>query len=255
MSSYKKLLIISCIFYSLFLHYSIAECKDNYSMPVYYPEGVIGAVSPYIIWYDKYYDRDNKNNVKYRISIKPENGDVQPLLIMPDLYDGYYFYKIPFILKPDKYSYTIERLVDFKAMDSKYFHYRKYPIKGEFVLDDEDSQIDNLPIGRLIEYLKLDKENRLVNGYNFLFYSSASICSFGIGLLFYSVLEFGVISKIIYTIAFTSSAVGLGAAGYYGYKYLDQKNKLRKIIDIGENVSINGSVSSIGIYADFKISF
>lgn len=224
-------------------------------MPVYYPQDTIGSANPYFIWYDLYNERDSHDNVKYRITLKPQKGqDVKPVLITPALYDNYYYYfKWPFPLQPDNYEYTIERLSGLKPAKQKYFHYLKYPVKGEFGIDPEEKTIkDDLPHDKLIEYLRLEKENRLVNRNNFFFYSSAGAGAFGIGLLFYKVLDFGIISKIIYYIAFTSSAAGVGASGYYGVNYLIERNNLQKIADIAKDVSINCSVCTNAMHVEFR---
>ncbi|MBN2402319.1 MAG: hypothetical protein JXN64_07945 [Spirochaetes bacterium] len=234
------------------------EPSDTASIPVYYPEEAIGSASPYFIWYDLYNERDSKDNVEYRITLKPGKGqDIKPVLVTPALYEKYYYYfKWPFPLEPDKYAYTIERLSDMKPSNVKYFHYLKYPVKGEFGIDPEENTVkDSLPPDRLIEYIRLEKENRLVNRNNFFFYSSASAGAFGIGLLFYKVLHFGIISKIVYYIAFTSSAVGAGAAGYYGVNYFIERCSLHKIADIGKNVSVNGAVSANAMRVDFEMRY
>lgn len=259
-----ELLLCSAIILTCFSNAvgeDISEDDDAQSikaqMPVYYPEGTIKNTKPYFIWYDKYNDRDDKN-VRYRITIKSEKGkEMQPVLMAPEKYHtNYYYFKIPFFLEPDKYSYLIERLSDSKITKPKYFHYLKYPVKGEFALDPEEkSARDNLPPDRLIEYLKLEKENKLVNGNNFIFYNTAAAGAFGIGFLFYKVFHFGIISKIIYIIAFTSSGVGVCAGTYYGVNYLVEKNKLEKIVDIAPAVSLNGNVSPAAVRADFTLSF
>ncbi len=218
----KIINIFFCILICILFYVSIAEAEDLTSirsvasMPVYYPEDKIGSINPYFIWFDLNNERDSSGNVRYRITLKPEKGqEVKPVLFMPAIFEkNYYYFKWPFPLEPDKYAYTIERLSDLKPTEVKYFHYLKYPVTGEFEIDPDDKTVkDDLPSDKLIEYLRLEKENKLVNRNNFFFYSGASVGAFGIGLLFYKVLHFGIISKIIYYVAFTSSAIGVGAVG------------------------------------------
>lgn len=267
MKLFSKLLIYSTIILISFTSVRAEDALEDddapsakAQMPVYYPEGSIGNTKPYFIWYDKYNDRDDKS-VRYRITLKSGKGkEIQPVLAAPKKYHNnnnyYYYFKIPFLLEPDKYSYLIERMSDGKITKLRYFHYLKYPVKGEFVLDPEEkSARDNLPPDRLIEYLKLEKENKLINGYNFIFYNTAAAGAFGIGMLFYKVFHFGIISKIIYIIAFTSSGAGVCAGTYYGVNYLVEKNKLQKIVDIAPAVSLNGNVSPAAVHADFTLSF
>jgi len=244
-----------CLIFFILLYVPNAEAGD--SMPVFYPEGITGNANPYFIWYDK--DAGNMNpDIKYRISVKSGSGnEIKPVPVIPNVYDNFFFYyKFPFQLEPDKYVYTIDRLVDSKETDHKYFHSLKYPIDGEFEVDPDGAGIkDDLPPERLIEYLKAEKANYLENGYNCVFYGSASLCSFGIGLLFYKVLDFGIISKIVYAVAFTSSGAGAGAAVYYGYNYMAGRSRLQKIADIGTGVSVNGSASAEDIRAEFQVSY
>jgi len=264
MKTFSKLLICLLIILTSFINLRADDALEDddspstiAKIPVYYPDKVIGNSRPYFIWYDKYNDRDDKS-VRYRITLKPEKGkEIQPVLTAPEKYhNNYYYFKIPFLLEPDKYSYLIERLSDGKTTMPKYFHYLKYPVKGEFILDPEEKTArDNLPTDRLIEYLRLEKENKLVNGYNFVFYNTAAAGAFGIGMLFYKVFHFGIISKIIYIIAFTSSGAGVCAGTYYGINYLVENSKLQKIVDIGPAVSLNGNVSPATVRADFALSF
>jgi hypothetical protein len=249
----------SIILYIL-LFFAIGRSEETNtlpSMPVYYPEKIIGTSSPFFIWYDKY-SRKGDCAAKYSLTLKPEKGaEFSPILIVPDVFENNYFYfRYPALLESGKYIYSIDKLENNKPVQSKYFHDLKYPINGEFYLDpDVKAEKEDLPPGKFIEYLRLEKENRLLNRNNIIFFSTASAGCFGIGLLFYKVLHFGVISKIIYYAAFASSGAGLGASGYYGYKYISQKNQLQKIIDIERNVSINSSISPTDVVFDFNISY
>ena len=249
------------IFFSLYV--STASAYNNVpatlaSIPVYYPEDTIGSRNPFFIWFDENNKRDKNDNVRYKITLKSKKAqEIKSEIIRPELfYDDYYFFKWPFSLEPDNYEYTIERLSNSKPSNAKYFRYLKYPLIKEFEINESEKSVkDDLQPEKLIQYLKLEKENKLVNRNNFYFYSAASAGSFGIGLLFYKVLDFGFISKIIYYAAFTSSVAGAGTAGYYGVNYLIEKNNLQKIADFGKDVSINGNLSSTGICFDFKIQY
>ncbi len=245
LSAFLLFFFILC--FSLSRAEDINEEESVASVPVFYPEEKIASGTPFFIWFDLYNERDVGNNVKYRITLKTEKeANIKPVLLTPASYEKYYyFFKWPYPLEPEKYAYTIDRLSDLKETRLKFFHYLKYPVKGEFEIDPEDKTIkDELPPEKLIEYLRLEKENRLINRNNFFFYIGAGAGAFGIGLLFYKVLHFGIISKIIYYIAFASSAAGAGAAAYYGVNYFIGKYNLQKIAGISDNVSISGSVTS-----------
>ncbi|MBN2040938.1 MAG: hypothetical protein JW864_12915 [Spirochaetes bacterium] len=247
-----------CLYIFIFLFLTIniltAETQESDLIPVYYPEGTVGTNSPYFIWYDKYFQRDKNSDVRYRITINSlnnENKNLEPLIIVPEICRGnYYFYKIPFILKQDKYEYMIERMLNSKSRNSIYFGYMEYPVHGKFTVDlKETSLIDKLPPDKLIKYIQLNEQNRLVNGYNSIFFGTSAVGSFGIGYLFLRVLDFGIISKIVYSIALVSSAAGICASGYYAYKYISVKNELNKILDISNDVSLNVNYSLTETFA------
>lgn len=225
------------------------------SLPVFYPEGTIGNVRPYIIWYDKYLERDKTDRAKYRITLSRDDNVIDPILIHPDCYENHYFYLFPVVLKPGEYTYMIERLLNNKPVNSAYFHYLKYPVTGYFKLEPGENKSYDLPPEYLIRYISGEKNNRLVNGYNALFYGGAGVGAFGIGMLFYSVFDFGLISRIISYISFASSAAGIGAAGYYGYHYYQEKNQLLKLLETGKKVSIYGNATNKIISADIRLSF
>jgi hypothetical protein len=243
------------MFLIIFLFIASSAGAESLPMPINYPDGVVGDTKPYIIWFDKNSERDLAG-IKFRISLNADTGrSIDPVIVKPSLYQNYYFFRFPFALEQDNYNYTIDRLVDSGKENTKYYHSLKYPVKGSFTIDPSvKNPEESLPPDRLIEYLKSEKGNTLQNGYNAIFYGSAAIGSFGIGMLFYSVIDLGIISKIIYTAAFISSGAGLGASGYYGYNYFIERNQTQKIVDIA-GVSLNAGVSQTMICADLKLSF
>jgi len=209
--------------------------------PVEYPDRTIGSVSPPFIWQDLYCERDRRYNVKYRLTVKEKNEtSPRTWLFMPSLHHAtYYAYTIPEPLGRGEYHYTIERLVDGHAADSRLYHYRRYPVRGEFVLDpDEKGDFEALKTADLIRYLTLERDNRIDNGYNSLFFSGSSTVTLGIGVLFYRYIDLGIVSTIIYVLCFTSSAIGYGATGYYGYGYFHGRGDLDRIVREGTAASL-----------------
>lgn len=240
------------------LNFSKVEARDSTPMPIFYPEGVISDNKPYFIWQDRYNKRDKKIKAQYRISLENEdNSKIKPVIIQPKLYYKYFYAaKLPKAIPEGRYNYTIERLLYNKSTDSKHFYYLRYPIKGEFVVDNKKmSDLDKLPPEFIIKYIYIDNHNRYINGYNSIFFGTSGALTFGLGLIFYSVLDFGIISSVISGLCFISSAVGLSASGYYGYHYFDKKNELQKIIDIGKKTSIKGSISQDAINAEIELLF
>ncbi len=241
----------------LFFCLQNAEGKSPIPFPIFYPSETISNNRPYIIWQDLYNKRDKKVNVRYRITMNSDDNKLKPIIFYPEtFYRSYYVFRYPINLTSNKYSYTIERLLDNKSSDIRHFHFLKYPVQNEFTIDSEEkNEIDSLPPEYLIKYLFMEKNNMYNNGYNVIFFGSGAIATFGIGILFYSVLDFGIASTIISVISFTSSAVGISATGYYGYKYIDKKSEMQKILEIGKGISVNGNVSNENISADIELTF
>ena len=79
--------------------------------------------------------------------------------------------------------------------------------------------------------------------------------SFGIGLLFYSVIDFGVISTVIYVLAFTSSATGAAASAYYGCRYFSTKRKLGRIMDLGKNATLKGGILDDSVLSEIEFRY
>ena len=191
--------------------YSSAAAAQELIDPLIYPQGVISSSRPSIIWQDIYNERDRNYKVRYRITLKkPDRALEKPLVltVQPKIYfRNYYVYPLPGTLAADRYEYTIERMLDRAPTDASYYHFLKYPIKKEFTIGTGKTPMDGLRPEKQIEYIFLDRNNRLINENNFYFYTGASALSFGIGLLFFQVIRLGIVSKIVYVTAFASSAV------------------------------------------------
>ncbi len=228
--------------------------------PIEYPRGQIGKNRPFFIWQDLYNERDRKSRVSYRLTLRRQDkADLPPLqyTLRPELYYQYfYLLRIPASLAEGEYEYTVERILDDKPIRSRYYHYRKYPVINRFALKSgAGGEMDRLPPEYLIQYLYLDNENRLKNGYNALFFSASATTTLAVGLLFYKVLHYGLVSTIIYVVCFTSSAVGYSAAGYYTYKYYENRGRLQKILDLGNGVSLKGGIINKNVNTGVEMSF
>ncbi len=153
--------------------------------------------------------------------------------LTPQTFRGqFYILTLPVTLKPGEYSYSVEMLQGGKPIRLRRYYYHDYPVYGEFtVAEGHTSRVDSLPPEKLIGYLYLERQNRVTNGYNSLFFTGSAAGSAGIGYLFYQVLHFGVISTVVAAVGFTSAAVGVGAATYYGYHYVKEKRKLNNMLE------------------------
>ncbi len=228
--------------------------------PLEYPFGVVAAPKPLFIWQDLYLERDGESKVSYRLTLQDESAAENRIKVynfMPRRYlTNFYLYRFPDSLKNGKYSYSIERIMGGASMDSRYYHYYRYPIaRGFEVNTGRKSEIENLSDEALVQYLYLDRKNTLNNGYNALFFSTSSTVTLGIGILFYKVINLGVWSTVISAICFGSSAVGYTAAGYYTWRYYGERKRLQRIVDLDKNTSIKGGVTGSGITTEAEFRF
>lgn len=228
--------------------------------PLVYPYGTVGTGAPVITWQDIYNIKDANRTSQFRITItsrEPNGPKPFTAIINPEIYyNNFYAFRVPVSLNNGSYEYSIERMVGAEPMKTLYYHNLNYPIKKEFTIKtDAASDIDKIPAPYLIHYLYLDRNNRLQNGYNCLFFSASGIMSFGIGVLFYCVIDFGIVSTIISAISFTSSCIGVTAACYYGYQYYQNKRKLGKILEIGTGVSLKSGVADDRVQAEMELQF
>ncbi len=212
--------------------------------PLEYPHGKIGNSTPPFLWQDLYGAGDRGAKVQYRLTLKKDDAgkDSRMYLFNPvQIYGSISSFRIPEPLGEGSWEYTIERLLEGSPVRSRYYHYRRYPVRGSFVLNlNEVRKFERLETRDLAKYLLLERDNRLNNGYNSLFFAGSATFSLGAGILFYKVINLGVWSTVISWVCFSSAAVGYGASGYYGYSYLEGKSELGKIVDIGTRTSLNG---------------
>ena len=229
--------------------------------PIIYPFGTIGNNQPCFIWQDIYNERDKKNNAKYRITITNLNSNnsnkTYKIIIIPQvIFKIFYIFKLQATLDDTEYEYSIERLIANKPVKTRHYYYLRYPIKNKFTINSKRKRpIDNLNSKYLIQYIHTDRNNTLINGYNALFFISSSITCFGMGMLFYNIINWGITSKIIAGLSFTSSAIGITASGYYGYRYLNKKKELQQIIRLSKKISLKGDINNNQIKAGMELSF
>lgn len=227
--------------------------------PLVYPEGKTGHGASCFIWQDMYQTKESPRASRFRITVKNLDGEGKPLLLIVDprvYYNNFFVYELRDPLAEGRYEYTIERMLAGEALQSKYYHYLRYPIKKNFTVDGTyTSDVDGLLPPYKIQYMYLRRQNILENGYNSLFFAGSAAVSFGIGMLFYAVVDWGIVSTILYVIAFTSSAVGFTASGYYGYRYVRGTNKLQKILEIGGDASLKGGLEKDGFKAEIEKRF
>lgn len=227
--------------------------------PIVHPSESTGLASPVFIWQDMYLAEDAKKGIRHRLTVRSLNyPQAAPFVLVttPEIYyRQYYTLTLPTTLAQGRYEYTIERLTGATSLTTRHYHYARYPIRREFVLTAEKTGLDALPPGYLIPWLHTERDNRLQNGYNSLFFAGGAVMSFGIGLLFYSVIDLGVISTVIYVLAFTSSATGAVASAYYGSRYCAKKRTLARIMDLGKNAALKGGVIGDSVLSEIEFRY
>lgn len=232
---------------------TISAWSFDITEPIIYPhKKEITSNSPSFIWQDFYLDRKTRKSHQFRLTISSNKNNKNFVKIFNPLklYDSFYSYQLPDTLPDGKYFYTIEHLKNGKPTKKrKYTGYLHYPINGFFKINTKNvnnKNFDFLSAEKKVEYMFLNHINKLENKYNSIFFAGASVGSFGLGLLFYKVLTFGTVSKIIAYICFASAISGVPLSTYYGYKYFKTKNDLQKIIEVG-SISLDYKITNNNI--------
>ncbi len=233
---------------------------DGLYVPIVYPGGRIGSNTPVFIWEDIYTPREVKGGAQFTITVKSRGGNGGPPLaqtFVPELHHSFYYaYRWKNPLTDGSYEYTIERLIGGRPAAARRYHSFSYPARGSFELEArERSPADDLSPAAQVRLLALARENAANNGYNALFFSGAGVICAGVGALFYFVLDLGIAGTIVSALSFASAAAGIGAAGYYGARYLIGQREMKKIAEIDARVSIRGAISGRGFYAAVESKF
>lgn len=210
-----------------------AYAKTTAAGTLQYPDNTITTTKPYFLWQDIY--NTKRPNISFKLIIRGTDTQnfSEEYRLAPQTYKGqFYILELPVHLKPGQYSYSVEMLQRGKPIRLRRYYYYDYPLYGEFTIKPgTTSRVDSLPPEKLVQYLVLERQNRVTNGYNSIFFTGSAAGSAGIGYLFYNVLHFGVISTVVAAVAFTSAAVGVSAAAYYGYHYVKDKRELNTILE------------------------
>lgn len=231
--------------------------------PLVHPIGTIGVERPYFIWQDIYNTKDGAAPALYRITVRPKGPAAEnaqkdfSFTTNPDImHNSFYAFQIPTALTNGAYGYTIERIFHGRPVDAKYYHYLRYPIQKTFTIDTARADdIGRLAPQNLIRYLYLSKENTITNGYNSLFFAGSGAVSLGIGILFATVIDFGVVSTVLSVVSFASATAGITASAWYGYRYFSNRNKLRTILETGAGTSLKGGMDKDSAQVEMELRF
>jgi len=249
----KQVLVL--IFFILLCFGAIPQPTFSYHLfkPVQYPAGVISNNHLVFFWQDLEQKLDSNKKVFFRLTLYKKNKKLKTYSFQPKIKrNNFYYFKIYNAWPDGVYSYKIEKIVNGKVKKDKYYYYQKYPFTNNFEIDSSRvNQSDYLSSNNMIEYHYLARENLINNGYPFLFSSFAGASTLGLGVLFYKFFSFGLLTKVAYSFSFTSSALGLGLAGYYGYNYTANYLELNKVLEVNKKISLGGKV----LDQEYKIGF
>jgi len=253
-----KINLARLILYFLIIFFPInASAERSLIKPLQYPVDTIYTKKPYFIWND-IHNSETKNTFKLTLIDKTgENGKPVTFIFSPEIYyQTYYLFKLPLELSGTSYEYIIDMMINSKPVKYKYYNYLQYPISDRFKIDPgKKSDADRLSPENFIKFKYIEKENMLVNGYNILFYGASSTLTLGLGILFHSVIKLGMISTVITYLCYGTSIIGYGAAGYYGYNFLEKKSVMNEIVKLGENTTLKGGLNQKNIKSGVELSF
>lgn len=221
---YLSILII------LFLTCTGAFAQINTAaQPLQYPVATISTQTPYFIWCDIYNTAAKPFIVK--LTLTDSKGKSKEFTLTPLTVDSIYCVAtIPVALTPDTYTYTIHLLSNNKPVNSRYYHHKRYPVKGSFTIDvSRHNAVDTLNANELVYYLSQSRSNMLHNGYNAMFFSASGIISTCAGVAVYYWTNFGIVTTIISAITITSGVIGISAGIYYGMQYYHNEATINKV--------------------------
>ncbi|HOT19621.1 MAG TPA: hypothetical protein PLH80_01065 [Spirochaetota bacterium] len=222
---YLSILII------LFLTCTGAFAQINTAaQPLQYPGATISTQTPYFIWCDIYNTAAKPFVVK--LTLTDSRGQSNEFTLTPLTVDSIYCVAtIPVVLTPDTYTYTIHLLSNNKPVNSRYYHHKRYPVKGSFTIDvSRHNAVDTLNANELVYYLSQSRSNMLHNGYNAMFFSASGIISTCAGVAVYYWTNFGIVTTIISAITITSGVIGISAGIYYGMQYYHNEATINKVV-------------------------
>jgi len=222
---YLSILII------LFLTCTGAFAQINTAaQPLQYPVATISTETPYFIWCDIYNTAAKPSVVK--LTLTDSRGQSNEFTLTPLTVDSIYCVAtIPVVLTPDTYTYTIHLLSNNKPVNSRYYHHKRYPVKGSFTIDvSRHNAVDTLNANELVYYLSQSRSNMLHNGYNAMFFSASGIISTCAGVAVYYWTNFGIVTTIISAITITSGVIGISAGIYYGMQYYHNEATINKVV-------------------------
>lgn len=222
---YLSILII------LFLTCTGAFAQINTAaQPLQYPGATISTQTPYFIWCDIYNTAAKPFVVK--LTLTDSRGQSNEFTLTPLTVDSIYCVAtIPVVLTPDTYTYTIHLLSNNKPVNSRYYHHKRYPVKGSFTIDvSRHNAVDTLNANELVYYLSQSRSNMLHNGYNAMFFSASGIISTCAGVAVYYWTNFGIVTTIISAVTITSGVIGISAGIYYGMQYYHNEATINKVV-------------------------
>lgn len=222
-------ILISIVMLLTCFNYSFARINDS-AQPLQYPTDVVSNSQPYFIWCD-IYNTGNKPFV-VNVTITNSQGQSNDYTLYPEVIDGIYcVVQLPVALTPDIYTYTIQLFHNNQPAQKRYYHYKKYPVEGNFTVDtSQHNTADSLSKSDLIYFLSQSRQNTLHNGYNALFFSASGTISLGTGVAVYYLTNFGIVTTIISAVTITSGIIGITAGIYYGVKYFQNKNTIESVL-------------------------
>lgn len=215
----------------LFLTCTSAFAQINtIAQPLQYPVATISTETPYFIWCDIYNTAAKPFVVK--LTLTDSKGKSNEFTLTPLIVDSIYCVAtIPVALTPDTYTYTIHLLSNNKPVNSRYYHHKRYPVKGSFTIDvSQHNAVDTLNAHELVYYLSQSRSNMLHNGYNAMFFSASGIISTCAGVAVYYWTNFGIVTTIISAITITSGVIGISAGIYYGMQYYHNATTINKVV-------------------------
>ena len=211
------IILFFCILTVSFAAPAFSSSAEN---PLVYPDNEPVKTTPVpFFWQDIRNTEGTPSTLLFRLTIDSKTGKdhfekKSPALLSKGFFLMYWDSPLAF----GDYHFSIDLMDKDKAPSSKFYGFRKYPLKGDFSVTANEPM--KFSAEEFIMHRQAVHYNLLENGYNALFYGGSSSILIGSAVLLLTVFDYNIYTRIAAYVCGSAGSIGLGATGYYSYRYL-----------------------------------
>jgi hypothetical protein len=209
----------------LIISFSVPLFALDARQPITFPTDE-KITQPFFFWND-IENIPNSSSLRFFLVINNTSGStVFSKTLSASVHQSYFILDPQMEFPAGDYQYRIECRRAGKDAELPYFGAGRYPINGNFTIDDTAGQTTQYEtfINRYVEH----HYNTIDNGYNALFFTSSGIITGGLAYLFFTVFDYNIWTRIVAYIFTASSVTGIGAGSYYTWQYFSTSSQIDK---------------------------